>query len=180
MIMESREHWLCRLKALRRCYAPYLTPATDVYKLSCSELRDLVIRSVRQYREFFVVGGWTDKSVSSRKMPYRTLECRDFGWIDPPFSLALLPGGTLLFASYVHMSPSGMLKNLELWQLGQNPRCLWSYHTAVGLEDVDKYTYYLSDDSSSILLFISSSMYAPKLLLLLHTDSLIDCTLKVA
>lgn len=40
------------------------------------------------------------------------------------------------------------MKDLELWELNQAPRRVWSFHGAVGREDISKYAYYIGAHSN--------------------------------
>lgn len=162
--MESRDHWLYRLRRLGRCHAPYLPPDANVSEMTDSELRELVLHSLRQYRIFFPANEWMDDYdyYSSKKFPCRTFSCFDFGWsgitLPSSLTLKLLPGGRHLLASYAPKGGKGSFKDLEIWGLDQPPRCVWSYHASVKLADIDKYTYHISTDPAVMMLLVSSSM----------------------
>lgn len=48
-VVAERDHWLTRLRALGRNYAPNLPPNIDITSLATAELRELVIRSIYLY-----------------------------------------------------------------------------------------------------------------------------------
>lgn len=162
--MESRDHWLYRLRRLGRCHAPYLPSDANVSEMTDSELRELVIHSLRQYRFFFPADEWMDDYdyYSSGGFPCRTFSWFDFGWngisLPPSLTLKLLPGGRHLLASYVPKEGEGGFKDLEIWKLDQPPRRVWSYHASVKVADIDKYTYHISTDPALMMLVVSSSM----------------------
>lgn len=152
MVMESRNHWLYRLRGLGRACAPVMPPNVKTRDLTTDELRAVVIKAIQRNRKFFADGGWMEDP--SKYCPKYDRE--EFGWSrdnlpgsenDKALFLSLLPGGKYLFSRYKRWRYP---RNLEYWHLSaRGPVCVWSYHSQFGsTDDVDAFAHHANSDGS--------------------------------